>query len=275
MIASPGLVPAGAWLDTLVRADLVRILAIAATLVVLLLVYRFLLRLLDRLMARAGGRVENALRAARSRTVMSTLSNVAYWVIGFVGLVMVLREVGVDVQALLVSAGVVGFAVGFGAQSLIRDLITGFFLLFEGLVAIDDVIEFGGRVGRVEAIGLRVTRIRQEDGSLRIVPNGALTEFTNFSTGRARAVVEVGVDRSVPVERALEMLGRVGEEWSRATGAALEPPRAEGIMRWSGEAMVLRLMVTVDPARRLAVEAELRRRIKDAFDREQWRISAP
>lgn len=275
MTAFLGAASGRAWLETLLPGDVLRLLAIAATLVVLLLVYRVLLRLLDRLLAGAGRRVETALRAPRSRTVVSTLSNVAYWVIGFVGLVMVLRELGVDVQALLVSAGVVGFAVGFGAQTLIRDLITGFFLLFEGLVAVDDVIEVGGRIGRVEAVGLRVTRIRQDDGALRIVPNGALTEFTNFSTGRSQAVVDVGVDRAVPVDRALDTLRGVGEEWARVSGAALDRPRAQGIMRWSGDAMVLRLTVTVDPARRFDVEAELRRRVKDVFDREQWRISAP
>jgi small conductance mechanosensitive channel len=239
------------------------------TIAAVLVAYALLTRLIERQLARRAGDTASA-RVYRLRTVSSLITNVLRWVAGFVILVVVLREVGVDVGALLVSAGVLGLAVGFGAQSLVKDLLTGIFLLFEGLIAVGDVVEVDGHQGTVEAIGLRVTRLREFDGSLRVVPNGQLAAFTNRSRGWGRAVVEVTLAREVPVERALAVLGQVGEEWARQSGAALEAPQTQGIIRWSGARPVVRLMAKVDPDRRLDAEYELRRRVKEAFDREHW-----
>jgi small conductance mechanosensitive channel len=106
-----------------------------------------------------------------------------------------------------------------------------------------------------------------------VVPNGLLTDFANYSSGWARAIVEVGVPRSVDVERGLALLREVGTAWARETAAALDPPVAQGIMRFSaGGDAVLRLMVRVEAARRLEAEIELRRRIRHAFEREQWLV---
>ena len=241
------------------------VLWLGLTIALLLIGYQIVLRLINRLVQRVAA---HHLDTARSRTLGSLLTSVVRWVLAFVVLVLVLGEVGVDVQAVVVSAGVLGLVIGLGAQALIRDLLTGIFLLFEGLVAVGDVIQVGAATGTVESIGLRVVKLRLQDGSLRIVPNGALTEFTNFSVGWGRAIVEVAVPRDVDVDRALVLLRRVGEEWARETGAALDAPAVEGIMRFSGGDAVLRLAVRVDAARRLDAENDLRRRIKAAFDRE-------
>jgi small-conductance mechanosensitive channel len=171
---------------------------------------------------------------------------------------------------IIVSAGVLGLAVGFGAQSLIRDVITGFFILFEGLLHVGDVVQIGGTTGIVESIGLRVTTVRTDDGALRVVPNGQITEFANYSAGGARAVGGGAVSRDVPVDRALAALAEVGEAWARESGAALDRPLVPGIMGFSGGDVILRLTVRVTPEQRLLVEAELRRRIKEAFDRHHW-----
>ena len=251
-------------------AALTRVAAILITGALLLLAYTVLTRLIERLLVPREEESATSPRLARLRTVSSLMTNLVRWVIGFVVLVVILRELGVDVQALLVSAGVVGLAFGFGAQSLIRDLITGIFLLFEGLIAVGDVVEVDGHQGTVEAIGLRVTKLRAVDGSLRVVPNGQLGAFSNLSRGWARAVVDVTLPREVPVEAALALLCRVGEEWARASGRALEPPQTQGIIKFSGAETVVRLMVKVEPAGRLETEYELRRAVKDAFDRESW-----
>ncbi|MGH3118018.1 MAG: mechanosensitive ion channel family protein [Gaiellales bacterium] len=254
-------------LDLAAATLLARVASIAVTATILLLGYHLLVRGVERWVT---ARAEESPLRVRARTMGSLLTNLARWALGFIVIVIVLRELGVDVQAILVSAGVVGLAVGLGAQSLIRDVITGFFLLFEGLLSVGDVIQAGSNTGTVEAIGLRVTRLRMDDGAVRVVPNGALTEFTNYNSGWARAVVEVPVAREVAVDRALTVLREVGEEWARATRAALDAPQAQGIMRWNDGNMILRLMVRVDPARRADAENELRRRIKEAFDRLHW-----
>ena len=241
-----------------------RLFVVALTALVLLVAYRLILGVITRLLRGRAGH-----EAARLRTLASLLTSLARWVIGFVAVMIVLRELGVDVFAILVSAGVLGLAIGFGAQSLIRDIITGFFLLFEGLIRVGDVVQIGSSVGTVESIGLRVMTLRTDDGALRVVPNGQLTEFASYGAG-VQAVVVVPVARDVPVERALAMLREVGETWARESGDALDQPQVPGIMGFSGGDVILRLTVRVAPERRPRAEAELRRRIKVAFDREHW-----
>jgi moderate conductance mechanosensitive channel len=256
-------------LDDAAAALLARVVSLTLTLAVLFVAYRLLIRVVDRVLG------PEAARPARVRTLGALLENLARWLFGFVVLVIVLRELGIDVRGLLVSAGLVGLAIGLGAQTLIRDVLAGVFLVFEGVIGVGDMIEIGGRVGTVELIGLRVTRFRMLDGSLRVVPNGQLNEFINLSTDWGLAVVEIAVPRDVDVSGALGVLEGAGREWARASGAALESPRAQGIIRWSGGDSVLRLTVKVSAAERLDVERELRRRIKDAFDREHLALTGP
>ena len=256
------------FVDPAVAAVTVRVLSLALTLLALFVVYRVVVRLVERVALQRG------IATARVRTLASLLVNLTRWVLGFVVLVVVLTELGIDVRALLVSAGLVGLAVGFGAQTLVRDLISGLFLLFEGLVAVGDEVQVGDHRGTVEAIGLRVTRLRQLDGALRIVPNGALNDFVNFTAGWARALIDVTVGRDADVERANATIEAAAQAWARDTGAALESPEVAGIIKMSGGEVVLRLMVKVDPARRVAAESELRRRIKEAFDRERLPLVA-
>jgi moderate conductance mechanosensitive channel len=242
-----------------------RLVAILLTAAVLLVAYRLVIRLIARLLRERPGH-----EAARLRTLATLLTSLVRWVVGFVAVAIVLRELGVDVLPVLVSAGVLGLAIGFGAQALIRDILTGFFLLFEGLLHVGDAVQIGSTSGTVESIGLRITTVRTDDGALRVIPNGQLTEFSTFSAGGARAVVEVPVSRDVPVERALAVLREVGETWARESGAALEHLPGVGIMGFSGGDILLRLTVRVAPEGRPSAEAELRRRVKAAFDREHW-----
>jgi moderate conductance mechanosensitive channel len=251
-------------------ALLSRLTAVLVTIALLLIASAILNRVVARGLTPREDETAASARLLRLRTLSSLVNNVVRWVVGFVVLVVVLRELGVDVQALVVSAGVLGLAVGFGAQSLVRDVITGIFLLFEGLIAVGDVVELDAHQGTVEAIGLRVTKLRAFDGSLRVIPNGLLAAFTNRSRGWGRAVVEVTLPREVPVEAALEALKRAGEEWARQSGAALETPETQGIVRFSGTDAVLRLTAKVDSDRRLEAEYELRRRVRQVFEREKW-----
>lgn len=244
------------------------VVSLVVTVLLLVVGYGVVLRLIERLVLAISQRHPDAIR---SRTLGSLLTNLLRWAVAFVGLVLILRELGIDVQAIVLSAGVIGIVVGLGAQALIRDLITGIFILFEGLLAVGDEIKIGDQMGTVESIGLRVTRLRMLDGAVRVVPNGALTDFSNYSAEWGRAVVEVAVPRTVDTERALGVLREVAEAWARDTAAALEAPVAQGIIRFSGGGdAVFRLMARVEPRRRQDAELELRRRIRQAFDREQW-----
>lgn len=258
-----------------VVAVLARLLVVGVALAAGVFAYHGLGRVIDRLLRRVEGVADDAGRAQRAQTLAPLLKNVALYALSFTVAVVVLQEVGVDMRAILVSAGVLGLAIGFGAQALIKDVIAGFFILFEGLVRVGDVIEVGGHTGTVETIGLRVTTMRLPSGALRVVPNGELTQFANYNRGWARAIVDVGVTYDTDVRRALETLERTGREWSAEAGLALEPPRAQGIIRFGDSDVGLRLAVKVTPAARGDAEIELRRRIKEAFDREGLELAAP
>ena len=265
---------AGALLGRLVHLEgpmvalLARVLVMLAALGLAVLAYRAATHLIERLLRPLESAADYPAKVQRARTLGPLLKNVARYTLAFVALVVMLKEVGVDVRALLVSAGVLGLAVGLGAQTLIKDVITGFFILFESLIGVGDVIEVGGNTGSVEAIGLRVTKLRLLNGAQRVIPNGELTQFSNFNKGWARAVVDVSLGYATDVRRALTVLEHVGQEWAADTGLALEPPEAQGIVRFGESDLGLRLMAKVEPARRFDSEVELRRRVKDAFERE-------
>ena len=245
-----------------------RILVVLAAIVLALAGYRAVARLIDRLLRPLEGASDYPAKVQRARTLGPLMKSVARYALAFMTLMVTLREVGVDIRALLVSAGVLGLAVGLGAQSLIKDVITGFFILFEGLIGVGDVIEVGPHVGTVESIGLRVTKLRMLNGAQRVIPNGELTQFANYNKGWARAVLDVTVAYDVDVRRALELLERLAREWGRETGLALEDPQAQGIVRFGDGELGLRLMVKVPADKRAEAEMELRRRIKETFDRD-------
>jgi small conductance mechanosensitive channel len=245
--------------------------------------YRLIAVLIGRLTRRVEGVTDSPSRLQRARTLNPLLTSLVRYLIGFVVAVVILQQIGIDVRTLIVSAGVAGLAIGLGAQSLIRDVVSGFFLLFENLVAVGDVVEVGPHTGVVESVGLRVTKVRKFSGELRIVPNGELSAFGLHTAGWARLVVEVSVDYEEDVGRALRVLGEVGRGLAEAHRATiLEPPIAEGILRFGQAEAVLRLHARVSAAEKFPLELEARRRVKEAFaahgirvPRGELRLTAP
>ncbi len=255
-----GLGPEGA-------STLGRLVTIVATLILGWIAYRLLTGLIHRVLRPLEGAADYTARVQRARTLDPLLTNVTKYVVAFVVGMVALQELGIDVRALMVSAGVVGLAISLGAQGLIKDIITGFSLLFEGLIVVGDVVEVGPHLGVVESVGLRITKIRKFTGELRIVPNSELTAFGHHTAGWARALVEVGVPRDQDVDHALQALEAVGRAFREAhRDRVLEPPVAEGIVRFGDNDMVLRLHVRVDATEKSALELELRRRVKDALE---------
>ena len=231
--------------------------------------YRLLTVVIRRVLQPLAGSIDYPARAQRARTLGPLLTSTARYLMAFLAGVVILQEIGIDVRALLVSAGVLGVAIGLGAQSLIRDVIMGFFILLENLIAVGDVIEVGQHSGVVESVGLRVTKIRKFSGELRIVPNGELTAFGHHTAGWARLVVEVSIDYDEDVNRALRVLGEVGKGLAAAHPAmVLEPPTAEGILRFGqggAPEAVLRLHARVVAVEKGPLEFEARRRVREAF----------
>jgi small conductance mechanosensitive channel len=212
----------------------------------------------------------------KGKTLAPLLKNVLKYCTIFIAGVTVLRVLGVDPTPIIAGAGVVGLAVGFGAQTLVKDVISGFFLLFEGLIAVGDAISFGNSAGIVEEVGLRVTKYRTFAGELWVIPNGEIRAFGNSNRQWMRAVVVVGIAYEQDSNKAMRVLDEVGKAWAEEhRDVVLEPPQVQGILSFDEASITLRLAIKVKPAQQGPAELELRRRIKEAFDRAGVDIPIP
>ncbi len=208
-------------------------------------------------------------REQRARTAAKLVRNVGRAVLTVVGVLMVLNQLDFNISPLLASAGVVGLAISFGSQSLVRDYVTGFFLQLEHQFALGDVVRIGTAEGTVENITLRLVYVRDSSGALYMIPNGQINQVVNLtrSWGRVAQDVDVAWRDS---DRAAEALRRAASSLAddkAYTDALLDPPRVTGIEKLAGPAVTLRTVARVDPYRRDDVARELRRRIKEELDR--------
>ena len=219
------------------------------------------------------GPLTSARRAQRARTVGSVLRSTATIVVGTLVFLLVLDTVGMNIAPFIASAGIVGVAVGFGAQSLVKDFLSGVFMLLEDQYGVGDVVDVGpggGTVGTVEAVGLRVTKIRDAAGTLWYVPNGTMTRVGNKTQGWAKAVVEVSVDYFADLDEVRGLLTEAAERVAAdpVIGTYLQgAATVTGIEDVTFDAVTLRLSVTTAPAMQWDVARELRVAVRDVLTR--------
>ena len=217
-------------------------------------------------------------REKRAATLSQVINTVARIALLFVAGLMIARELGVDIAPLLAGAGVVGLAIGFGAQSLVKDFVSGFFLLIEDQVRVGDVVEMAGQKGQVERVTLRTTVLRDGAGTLHVVPNGQISTLSNFTYGWARATIDVKVSYREDPDRVFAILQRVASELradpelGRHITADLE---VLGVDAFSESALVIKALLKTEPLKQWVVEREFRRRLKRLFDEEGIEIPFP
>jgi len=202
-----------------------------------------------------------ARRAQRARTIDSVLRSSATILIGSTVVFMVLAALGVNIAPFIASAGIIGVALGFGAQSLVKDFLTGTFMLLEDQYGVGDVVDVGPASGTVEAVTLRVTKIRDADGTLWYVPNGSMLRVGNKTQGWATAVVEIDVDYFADLDEVRALLAEAGARVARdpEVGHYLQgEPTITGIERLAADAVSLRLKVKTSPAMQWEVARALR-----------------
>jgi small conductance mechanosensitive channel len=210
-------------------------------------------------------------RIQRTRTIGSVLRSITSAVILLIAAVMILAEFGVALGPILASAGIVGVAVGFGAQNLVRDFLSGMFMLLEDQYGVGDIVDLGEASGTVEAVGLRITTIRDLQGTVWYVRNGEILRVGNKSQGYAVAVVDLPLAHSADMAEVSELAGRVAAERVAHEDIAedvLEDPEVLGVEKVTAEGATLRLTVKVNPGRQWAVQRALNAAITDAFDDE-------
>jgi len=215
-------------------------------------------------------------KLTRANTMVPLLKNINRYVIYFIAAVMSLKEFGIDTTAILASAGVAGLAIGFGAQALVRDFISGAFIFFEGTISVGDVITVGDHSGTVEAINLRNIHLRKFSGELRVIPNGDVNNFGNFNKGFMRAIIEVGVAYEQDVEKSMKVLEEIAKKWAEENqDIVLESPSVQGILSLGTSDILLRIVIKVKPMTHWEAEREIKRRIKKQFDKDGIEIPFP
>ncbi|MFP5345510.1 MAG: mechanosensitive ion channel family protein [Actinomycetes bacterium] len=225
-----------------------------------------------------GGPLSGERREQRARTIGSVLKSLTTAVVALVVVLLVLGEFGVNLAPLLAGAGVLGVALGFGSQTLVKDFLSGVFMIVEDQYGVGDVVDLGEASGSVEAVGLRVTRIRDVNGTVWYVRNGEILRVGNQSQGWARAVLDVQVAYGEDIGNVQDLLKEVAHELSLEPDWAhliLEEPEVWGVEALTADWVVLRLVVKTVPLEQWKVGRELRRRIKSRFDAEGVEIPFP
>ena len=218
------------------------------------------------------------LRAQQLETIAGLLNSVGAFVVVFLAVVHLLQFFGVDIKPILASAGVVGLAVGFGAQTLVKDIINGFFIVFEDQYQLGDTVSVAGVTGQVEDMTLRHTRLRDPNGALHMIPNSEIRIVSNLSRDWTQISLHAAVSYKEDSDRIIAILQQVGRELysDPATREWLvAEPQVPGIEKVSGQEVDYLILAKVKPGKHLEASRELRRRIKSAFEKNNVQMGGP
>jgi small conductance mechanosensitive channel len=214
----------------------------------------------------------------RVDTLTHIIRDVARIVILFVGMTMILSEGGMDLKPLLAAAGLGGLAIGFGAQSLVKDLISGFFILWEDSVRIGDVVEVAGVSGVVEEVELRAIKLRDLSGNVHVVPNGVIDKVKNMTKDYSYYVFDLGIAYKEDVDEVMEVLKEIAVELQKdpAFGAdILAPLEMLGVDQFADSAVIIKCRIQTEPIKQWRIGREMNRRIKNTFDARGIEIPFP
>lgn len=208
-------------------------------------------------------------------TLAAVFKNIIKYVFYFIGMVIILDMFNINTSSILATAGIGGLAIGFGAQSLVKDIITGFFILFENQFSVGDYVKIDDYEGVVEELGLRVTKLRAFSGELHIIPNGNIETVTNRARGNMRALVAVTVAYEEDMDKVNQVLNQVCERLKTDNPSIKEGPSVIGISNLGEYGMDFTIIARTEPMQQWAVEREIRREVKLALDRENIEIPYP
>ncbi|MFP4662516.1 MAG: mechanosensitive ion channel family protein [Halanaerobiales bacterium] len=203
----------------------------------------------------------------RKNTLMMLLKSILKYTIYFFTAVIILSIFGIPVASLIAGAGILGLAIGFGAQSLVKDVINGFFILFEDQFAVGDYVEAAGKDGLVEELGLRTTIIRNFAGQKHIIPNGEIGQVTNYSEGKMRVLVDVGITYEENPSYAIDKLNELCEQIAKEKADILmEGPKVLGVQELADSSVVLRILAKVKPMEQWYMGRYIKQRVKEYLD---------
>lgn len=217
-------------------------------------------------------------REKQAATLGKVIRNISRILVWSVAVMMVLKELGIDIGPILAGIGIIGLAVGFGAQSLVKDFLAGMFILIENQYNVGDVIEAAGAKGQVEKITLRATTLRDLEGNVHIIPNGTIAVVTNRTRLWSRFVLDIGVAYKENVDEVMRVLKEIGDELAADAEFAsmiTAPLEVLGVQDFADSAVIIRVMFTTQPVKQWTVGREFRRRVKNTFDAKGIEIPFP
>lgn len=217
-------------------------------------------------------------REKRAETLVRIINSAIKVFVYIVASFMILKEVGVDIAPLLAGVGIAGLAIGFGAQTLVKDFLTGFFILMENQYRVGDVVKIGDHAGLVENIKLRTTVLRDLEGVVHVIPNGEVQSVNNMTYGWSRVVLDIGVAYKEDVDKVIQVLQDVGKKMKQEepyNTLMLEDPQILGVDHFGDSQVTIKMLAKTRPLKQWDVGRELRRRIKYAFDKEGIEIPFP
>jgi moderate conductance mechanosensitive channel len=211
----------------------------------------------------------------REATILKLLENVLSYVIFFIAFMMILEALTIDVKALLAGAGIVGLAVGFGAQSLVKDVITGFFIILEDQFSVGDYVRIGQFEGTVEEIGLRTSKVKSFTGEVNIIPNGNILEVTNFSIHNSVAVVDISIAYEGDMELAERVIKDLLSKMKDRYEDLVKDPELLGVQTLGPSEVVYRVTAETAPMKHFFISRVLRKEIKQCLDEHGIEIPFP
>jgi small conductance mechanosensitive channel len=277
-------------IDYIIGAPLRILVVLIVAMVVNRLIHRAVRKFTDTISGAAEGRSRfhtpallvqtdsNLRAAARAQTIGSVLRSLSTAVVYSIAAVTILGELGINLGPIVASAGIAGVAIGFGAQSLVKDFLSGLFMLAEDQYGVGDIIDVGEAKGTVEAVGLRTTRLRDVEGTVWHIPNGQINRVGNKSQEWARALLDVSVSYDTDLRNAEEVIKDVADsmwhdpEWSTKL---LEEPEIWGVENLGTDGIDIRMGIKTRPSEQFKVMRELRTRLKERFDQEGIQTTSP
>lgn len=259
------------WLST----SGLRIVAISIVMIIALAILK---RAMDRFRKLYEGTLSIEAQVKRVDTITHVIRDVARVVILAVGGMMILSEIGVDLKPILAAAGLGGLAIGFGAQSLVKDMISGFFILLEDSIQVGDVVEIAGVSGLVEEVKLRTITLRDLSGNVHVVPNGVIDKVKNMTKVYAFYLFDVGVAYRENVDEVMVVLHEIAEELRddlQFKDDILEPLEMLGVDQFADSAVIIKCRIKTKPIKQWRIGREMNRRIKKTFDAKGIEIPFP
>lgn len=264
--------------EVITYKELIKYAGLLIKAVLILIITKIFVKILSSIIEKFFERQKNSrfgINNRRADTLSELLKSIIRYVMYFIAIVWILDVLGFEIKTVLAVTSVAGVAIGFGAQNLVKDVITGFFILFEDQFAVGDFVTIDGMSGIVEALGLRITKIRDFSGDLHIIPNGNITNVTNKSRGKMRALVDIDIAYEEDTDKVIAIINKVLEDIKKEKKNITEGPSVLGITKFGEAGTTIRVVAKTNPMEQWDVEMEIRRRVKSALEDKGIHIQYP